>query len=108
MSFVALVRTMMQAFNIPVVMLESDRNENDHCKRFSMNQIKILFRVKKPYGRTIKNKDIETSNDPFLGTIVISQNAAVEGAPQIISRIVKCAASKAHFNNETYARSLIG
>ncbi|WP_225879770.1 hypothetical protein [Abyssogena phaseoliformis symbiont] len=101
MGFVALARTMMQASNIPAVMLEGDRDENNHRKRFSMDQIKTLFRGQSPYGRVIKNNGIETDNDPFLGTIVISKNAAVEGAPQIISRIVKCTASKVHFNNET-------
>lgn len=98
----ALARTFMQASNIPVVLLEGDRDESNHRKKFSMDHIKTLFRGQSPYGRAIFNNGIETDNEPFLGTLVVSQNAPVNGPMQIISRFVTCTATKEGFNNDTY------
>jgi DNA primase len=102
MSFVALSRTMMQASNIPVVLLEGDRDEKSHRMVFDMDQIKTLFRGQSPYGRAIKNNGIETDNEPFYGTIVVSQNAPIDGEPQILTRFVQCNASKDRFSSQTY------
>lgn len=103
LSFVALARTLMQASNIPVVITESDRNEMLHRKKFSFDSIKTLFRGQSPYGRGLKNHGIETDNEPFLGTLVVSQNAKIEGEPQVVSRFVSCNASKKYFTNQSLA-----
>lgn len=102
MSFVGLARTMMQASNIPVVMLEGDRDASNHRKKFSMDQVKTLFRGQSPYGRGVRNSGIETDNEPFLGTLVVSQNAPIEGEVQILSRFVQCIANKKNFSRESY------
>jgi hypothetical protein len=102
MSFVSLARTMMQASNIPVVLLEGDRDTENHRKKLSMDSLKTLFRGQSPYSRALKNNGIETDNEPFYGTIVISQNAAIDGEPQILTRIVQCWADKSNLNKQTY------
>jgi len=100
----SLARYLMQASNIPAVLLEGDRAADGHRqKKFSMDQIKTMFRGQSPYGRGIRNNGIDIDNVPFLGTLVISQNAQIEGEPQILSRIVQCIATKADFSNEGLA-----
>ncbi len=100
----SLARYLMQASNIPAVLLEGDREpDGHHRKKFSMDHMKTLFRGQSPYGRGVKNNGIDIDNVPFLGTLVISQNAPVEGEPQILSRIVQCIATKADFSSQGLA-----
>jgi hypothetical protein len=104
MTFAALARYLMQAANIPAVLLEGDRDpDSHHRKKFSMDNMKTMFRGQSPYGRGVRNNGIDIDNVPFLGTLVISQNAAVDGEPQILSRIVQCIATKKDFSNESLA-----
>lgn len=95
-------RVFMQASNCPVVLLEGDRNETHHRKKFSIEHLKTLFRGQSPYGRGVRNNGLDIDNVPFLGTLAISQNAQIEGEEQILSRFVHCTSSKKDFTNESY------
>ncbi|BAS67611.1 CHC2 zinc finger domain-containing protein [Bathymodiolus septemdierum thioautotrophic gill symbiont] len=106
MTPAALARYFMQASNIPAVLLEGDRSMVEgHRKKFSMDQVKTLHSGHSPYGRGIRNNGINIDSVPFLGTLVISQNAAVEGEPQILNRIVQCVANKKGFSHEGFEAS---
>lgn len=84
-------RAMGQISNMPVVLLEADRNEPDraHSKTFEWDELKDFFGGGTLATRGVRNGGNETYEPPFRGTIVISQNAAVDASEAILTRIVK-------------------
>lgn len=88
-------RAMGQISNMPVVLLEADRNEPDkaHSKTFEWDELKDFFGGGTLATRGVRNGGNDTYEPPFRGTIVISQNAAVDASEAILTRIVKL-----HFN----------
>ena len=96
----ALGRMFMQLSNMPVVLLEGDRNDS-HRAGFDLNHIKTLYAGQNPYGRALFNRGVEIDEPPFYGTIVVSQNYLIEGEEQILSRFVQTVAQKSHFTAES-------
>ncbi|MFC3549433.1 toprim domain-containing protein [Lysobacter cavernae] len=84
-------RAMGQVANMPVVLLEADRSQPDkqHAKSFDWDELKDFFGGGTLRTRGVKNGGNETYEPPFRGTIVISQNAAVDASEAILTRIVK-------------------
>lgn len=84
-------RAMGQISNMPVVLLEADRNEPDkaHSKTFEWDELKDFFGGGTLATRGVRNGGNDTYEPPFRGTIVISQNAAVDASEAILTRIVK-------------------
>ena len=84
-------RAMGQISNMPVVLLESDRDTPDkaHAKSFDWDELKDFFGGGLLGTRGVKNGGNETYEPPFRGSIIISQNAAVDASAAILSRIVK-------------------
>lgn len=84
-------RAMGQISNMPVVLLESDRSTPDksHAKSFDWDELKDFYNGGTLRTRGVKNGGNETYEPPFRGTIIISQNAAVDASEAILSRIVK-------------------
>ncbi|MFK3649307.1 toprim domain-containing protein [Lysobacter enzymogenes] len=91
-------RAMGQIANMPVVMLEADRSQPDkaHAKSFDWDELKDFFGGGTLRTRGVRNGGNETYEPPFRGTIVISQNAAVDASEAILTRIVKL-----HFKRPT-------
>jgi len=97
-------RQMTQVSNLPVVLLEGDRSENDarkNLKAFDFNELKDMFN----YGATVrtmgvKNGGNETLKLIFRGGILISQNAEVKSDRAVLSRIVHCHVTQDHFTTE--------
>ncbi len=84
-------RAMGQISGMPVVMLEADRNTPDkaHAKAFDWDELKDFYGGGTLRTRGVKNGGNDTYEPPFRGTIVISQNAAVDASEAILTRIVK-------------------
>ncbi len=84
-------RAMGQISNMPVVLLEADRNEPDkaHTKTFEWDELKDFFGGGTLATRGVRNGGNDTYEPPFRGTICISQNAPVQASEAILTRIVK-------------------
>lgn len=84
-------RAMGQTSSMPTVLLEADRNGPDkaHARTFEWDELKDFFGGGTLATRGVRNGGNDTYEPPFRGTIVISQNAAVDASEAILTRIVK-------------------
>lgn len=85
-------RHMGQTSGMPVVLLESDRSDaanRSHATAFDWDELKDYYGGGTLATRGVRSGGNETYEPPFLGTIVISQNAAVDASEAIMTRIVK-------------------
>lgn len=84
-------RAMGQVSNMPVVLIEGDRNEPDkaHAKGFDWDELKDFFGGGTLGTKGMKTSGNETYEPPFRGTIAISQNADVSASEAILTRIIK-------------------
>lgn len=84
-------RAMGQTSGMPVVLLEADRDTPDkaHARSFEWDELKDYYGGGTLATRGVRNGGNETYEPPFRGTIVISQNAAVDASEAIMTRIVK-------------------
>ena len=97
-------REMTQTSNLPVVLLEGDRAEQDgrkNLKAFDFNELKDMFNYGAPVRTTgVKTGGSETKKLIFRGGILITQNAEVKAHPAVLSRIVHCHCTQDHFTPE--------
>ncbi|OBZ19670.1 bifunctional DNA primase/helicase [Pseudomonas protegens] len=83
-------RAMGQVSNIPLVLLEADRNTDaENAKSFEWDEFKDYYGGGLLRTRGVKNNSNDTYEPPFRASIVIAQNAGVSGHEAILSRIVK-------------------
>lgn len=84
-------RAMGQISGMPVVLLEADRSDADraHARSFEWDELKDYYGGGTLATRGVRNGGNDTYEPPFLGTICISQNAAVDASEAILTRIVK-------------------
>ncbi|WP_176013078.1 toprim domain-containing protein [Victivallis sp. Marseille-Q1083] len=91
-------RTFQQVANLPVVLLEGDRESG---KTWDYNEIKMLYNGR--YGRAIgvKTSGNETIEGVFRGGVMIAQNATVATeSDAVLARIVHVHCTKEHFTPE--------
>jgi energy-coupling factor transporter ATP-binding protein EcfA2 len=106
-SFAGRTRAFSQVANMPVVLIESDRDESGAKKGvFDFEELKTAYN-----GRAIRatgafTRGNETEEPPFRGSIVISQNAQVDASEAVLTRIVRCNFTDKHFTPETKALSV--
>jgi hypothetical protein len=93
-------RAFSQVSNLPVVIIESDR---DSGERDTMKQKQFCFDEVKPFfnGRTtgtlgVAKRSNDVDESPFQASLLISQNAEVDGSEALLQRIVHCHADKKH------------
>lgn len=98
-------RTLNQVSNLPVVMIEGDRQERQRGHRggFNWSETKKLYNGRGMKGRGVRTQGNETYDPPFHGTLVISQNAPVDAEQAVLERIVHCFFYKNDTNSETLA-----
>ena len=96
-------RAMGQTSGMPVVLLEADRDTPDkaHARSFEWDELKDYYGGGTLATRGVRNGGNETYEPPFRGTIVISQNAAVDASEAIMTRIVKLHCRKPHATTES-------
>ncbi|WP_051249656.1 toprim domain-containing protein [Maridesulfovibrio zosterae] len=92
-------RAFNQLSNLPVVIIESDRESgiNDGKQRqFNFDECKPFYngRGTGTLGVARRNNDVDESL--FQASLIISQNAEVDGSEALLQRIVHCHADKAH------------
>ncbi|MBI5917816.1 MAG: toprim domain-containing protein [Nitrosomonadales bacterium] len=88
-TMAARARNFSQVSNMPVVLIEGDRTEEDRVKQkgFDWDELKPLYNGRSVYSRGVKNSGNETHEPPFRGALVISQNANVNASDAIMQRI---------------------
>lgn len=94
-------RNFAQVANLPVVLIESDRDQGDGAKQkqFDWDELKTAFNGRSIRARGVKSSGNETYEPPFRGSIVISQNAPVQAGEAIQTRICHL-----HFTREGQTR----
>ncbi|MBN3005604.1 toprim domain-containing protein [Chromobacterium alkanivorans] len=88
----ARARNFAQVANLPVVLIESDRDSADSAqgrpaKNFDWDELKTAYNGRSVRSRGMKNGGNETYEPPFRGAIVISQNATVAASDAVMQRI---------------------
>ncbi len=101
-SIAARGRAFAQVSNLPIVLIEADR-ESDKAKarQFDWDELKTAFNGRAIRSRGVKTSGNETYEPPFRGAIVISQNAQVEASEAILSRIVHITLTREHQTAQT-------
>jgi hypothetical protein len=94
---VGIARNMSQVSNLPVCLVESDTRPEGHQAKFSFDELKDAFNGGTIRSKGVKSNDNETLEPPFRGTVVIAQNAEVDGQPALLSRIVHLHFTRGHF-----------
>jgi len=85
----ARARIMSQVANLPVVMIEGDRDEDTaHSKKFDWDELKTAYNGRASRATGVKNNGNDTREPPFRGSLVISQNADVDASEAMLQRIV--------------------
>jgi len=95
---------MGQISGMPIVLLEADRSDSGdkaHAKSFEWDELKDYYGGGTLATRGVRNGGNETYEPPFQGTIVISQNAPVDGSEAILTRIVKLHFKKPNATTES-------
>ncbi|SEH99832.1 toprim domain-containing protein [Pseudomonas asplenii] len=92
-SAIGLLRSLSAVSNLPVVLMESDKETTDAMGRtviiqYNWDEIKSLFDINAKLRVTgVKTGNSDTDALIFRGSICISQNTMVEGSEAIITRI---------------------
>ncbi len=100
-TFAGRAKTFIQAANLPVVLIESDRDKDSKQRGFDYNELKTAYN-----GRAVRTmgaftRGNETIEPPFRGTIVLAQNSEIEADQAVLERIVHLEFTKAHFSQVT-------
>ena len=99
-------RTFAQVSNLPLVLIESDRSgeaASSKLKTFDFDELKPLYNGRAVGTLGVANRGNDTEDPLFQGSIVIAQNAEVEGSEALLQRIVHCHCTREHFTPETLA-----
>ncbi|MPV86887.1 toprim domain-containing protein [Ostreibacterium oceani] len=88
-SFAGRARNFNQVSNLPVVLVESDRQSRESAKQkgFDFDELKDLYNGNAYSTRGVKNNGNDTYEPPFKGAIVIGQNNPVNASVPILQRI---------------------
>jgi hypothetical protein len=90
-TLAARARNFAQVANMPVVLIESDRDSNEgpiKQKSFDWDELKTAYNGRSVRSTGVKNGGNDTREPPFRGAIVISQNATVVASDAVLQRIV--------------------
>lgn len=84
-----LLRTFRQVSNLPIVLIESDREGDKGVKQFDWDSLKTLYDGGSLGAQGVKNGGNETYEPPFMGTLIMSQNAEIISTEAVMGRIVQ-------------------
>lgn len=91
-TIAARARNFAQVSNLPIVLIESDRDsgEGDKNKQkgFDWDELKTAFNGRSVRSTGVKNTGNDTREPPFRGSIVISQNATVSASDPFMQRLM--------------------
>lgn len=102
-----LIRTFRQVSNLPVLLIESDRSgENQpYTRQFNWDMLKTLYDGGSLGARGMKTGGNETYDPPFMGSLIVSQNAEVNGSEAIKGRFLHIGFEKKHLTAQSLAAS---
>jgi len=92
-------RAFSQVSNLPVVIIESDRDNGDQGakqRQFGFDEVKPFFNGRGTGTLGVARRSNDVEEHLFQGSLLISQNAEVDGSEALLQRIVHCHADKAH------------
>ena len=92
-------RAFSQVSNLPVVIIESDRDNGDRDakqKQFGFDEVKPFYNGRGTGTLGVAKRGNETDESLFQASLLISQNAEVDGSEALLQRIVHCHADKRH------------
>ena len=90
-TLAARARNFAQVSNLPVVLIESDRDQDGaggKQRQFDWDELKTAYNGRSVRSRGMKNGGNDTYEPPFRGAVVISQNAQVSASDAVLQRIV--------------------
>ncbi len=96
-------RKLVQLANMPVVLIEGDRDSNDRSSQFDLDELKTAYNGRIVRAMGVRSNSATTDEKPFRGAICISQNATVQGSEALLSRIVHCHFTREHHNDQSFA-----
>lgn len=100
-TLAARARNFAQVANLPVVLIEGDRDDDAKKGAFEWDELKTAYNGRSTRSRGMKNGGNETYEPPFRGAIVIAQNADVNASEAVLSRIVHLHFDRATQNPDT-------
>jgi hypothetical protein len=94
-------RAFSQVSNLPIVIIESDRDQPDNTeikrgKNFNFEEWKPFYNGRATGTLGVASRGNDVDEQLFKASLVISQNAEVEGGTALLERIVHCHADKKH------------
>lgn len=92
-------RAFSQVSNLPVVIIESDRDSGEkdaRQKQFGFDEVKPFWNGRGTGTLGVARRGNDTDESLFQASLVISQNAEVDGSEALLQRIVHCHADKKH------------
>ncbi len=87
-TLAARARIFSQVANLPICMIESDREDTAKARQFDWDELKTAYNGRASRARGVKNGGNETNEPPFRGSVLISQNAAVNASEAIMQRLI--------------------
>lgn len=91
-TIAARARNFAQVSNLPIVLIESDRDSGDDKnpkqKGFDWDELKTAYNGRSVRSTGVKNSGNDTREPPFRGAIVISQNAQVTASDAFMQRLM--------------------
>ncbi len=104
----ARARKFAQVAGLPVVLIESDREqagESQKVRSFDWDELKTAFNGRSIRSRGVATGGNETYEPPFRGAIVISQNNAVAASDAVMTRIMHLWFDRSTHTAQTHAAS---
>lgn len=91
-TIAARARNFAQVSNLPIVLIESDRESGDgdkiKQKGFDWDELKTAYNGRSVRSTGVKNGGNDTREPPFRGALVISQNATVAASDAFMQRLM--------------------
>lgn len=89
---VAVYRNFAQVANLPICLIEGDRNDEDgksrFAKTFEWDSLKDAFNGRSIRSKGVKNNGNDTYSPPFRAAIMISQNEEIQAHEAMLTRII--------------------
>lgn len=91
-------RVFNQLSGMPVALIESDRDDTKDAKKggFHFDELKPLYNGRATGTLGVAKRGHDTEEPLFKGSLMIAQNATVDGSEALLSRIVHCHVNKDH------------
>ena len=85
---VAIYRNFAQTSNMPIVLIEGDRNDQPGSQKakFSWDELKDAYNGRAIRSKGLKTAGNETYEPPFRAAIMISQNTPIQASEAVLSR----------------------